>query len=306
MTIKQLAKYIIYYSPECIKRRIQSYSHKRLMAEGMERMKRCRISTEDIEHVLSQIDFSHDVMLHSSTINLGKIQGGVKGLTNALLNHIDTSRHTLVVSALPYFGSFADYLATDPVFDVRTAPIAMGAVNERIASMSGALRSIHPTHSVVAIGPDAELYTSSHHLDDTPFGIHSPYRKLIERRAHILSFGATINNMTFIHAVEDLLGEKYPVKVYGKRYLAKCIDYSGNELTVSTPVHDKLTAVRRDLSFLLPDGIVNGYIKKWDLGEGYVLDIDAYALAKRYIELLRQGKSIYGRCKKLDAPEINI
>ena len=179
----------------------------------------------------------------------------------------------------------------------------MGAINERIAQMPEALRSGHPTHSVVAIGPDARFYTSSHHLDPTPFGHNSPYYKLLQRDAHILLFGATMNNITFIHAIEDALGDLYPVKrIYSThRYSIDCITQDGEHVKVSTPVHNPLTSIRRDCNFLFDDGLKHGYVKCWKLGEGYVCDVDAGALARRYVDLLKSGRSIYGKCRKLDS-----
>lgn len=306
MKVKTLIKYLIYFSPTPIKSLLHKKIEKKRVQLGMARYKRCKVSKEEVEDVLSKIDFNHDIMLHTSVFNIGHIAGGPKWLTNAILEHCDLENHTLIVSALPYFGSFADYLHDGMTFDVNTAPIAMGVVNERIAAMEGACRSAHPTHSVVAIGKDKKEYTAKHHLDDTPFGINSPYCKLLERKARILLFGATLHNLTFIHAVEDLLAENYPVKnIYSKhKYNIHCITDSGEKADVITPAHNPFKSIsRNDGSMFETDGLSKGYIKKWPLGEGYVYEIDALAMANRYCEMLKEGRSMYGRCSKMN-PDI--
>lgn len=299
--IKRLAKYAIYFSPAPLRRYLHRKADAKRIEEALARARRCKVSRDEVAAALDNIDFGHDIMLHTSLMNIGKVAGGPKTVLTEIMERFDSDSHTLVASALPYLGSFSEYLATDPVFDVRSAPIAMGAVNERLAAMPGIYRSLHPTHSVVALGRDAAALTEDHELDRTPFGIHSPYRKLIDRGAHALLFGATVNNMTFIHAVEDALGDSLPQKVYGKRFEARCIDADGQALTVSTPVHAPLFSIRRDLSFFEPDGLELGYIRRFPLGEGFVYDVDMKALARRYVELLHEGRSIYGRCRRMDA-----
>lgn len=299
-TIKHMAKALIYYAPKPLKVRLKKKVEAKRLKDGMERYKKFKVSKEEIENVMEQIDFDHDIMLHTSTLNIGHIAGGVKFVTDAILSHIDLSRHTLVVSALPFFGSFSEYLDTNPVFDVRTAPIAMGAINERIAALPEAIRSVHPTHSVVAVGKDADTYISGHHLGNTPFGPYSPYHKLIKNRAKIILFGATMDNITLIHAVEDAIGEMHPVKdIYTPEvYALKCIDNKGDEIMVTTRCHNpRRAAFRRDI--MLNDGLRKGYIKQWKVGDGYIREIDAYEYAANYIEKMKGGQNLYGRCKKL-------
>lgn len=298
--LKTIVKYIKYYSPGPVKTYIQKKADKKLVEDGLKRYKEFKVSKEELREALSRIDFDRDIMLHTSLMNIGHVSGGAKEVINQIFERLDCDRHTLLVSALPYRGAFADYLTDDNVFDVRTAPIAMGVINQKIASRPDASRSIHPTHSVVAVGKDAEQYTGSHHLDPTPFGPNSPYFKVIKNRGSILLFGAEMNNITLIHAVEDFLGEEHPVKdIYRpRRYEVKCITTDNSPITVSTPVHNPRRFItRRDV--MLEDGLKKGYVKQWKLGGGYIRQVDAYEYAKAYIEKLKQGKSQYGRCKKL-------
>jgi aminoglycoside 3-N-acetyltransferase len=269
---------------------------------------------KDVTHsILDSMELGDsDVLLHTSIINIGDVKGGAKFIANEIMNKVDVSKNTLLVSALPFRGAFKEYLSTNPIFDVRTAPVAMGAVNEYIADLPNAKRSIHPTHSVVAVGPKADYYTSEHQLDDTPFGIHSPYYKLLKNRGKILLFGATLNNMTFLHVIEDIIVDLFPIKIYDKKiYNCKCIDDKGNEVIVKTLCHNALAGMRRDLTFTHDDLINKGIMRSYEIGESEVCLLNSFDFSKYYIEMLSNGLSIYGKYKlnerlKLILSEINL
>lgn len=281
-------------------------AEKKMLEAGLARYKKFKIKKDEVLEILNRIDFNHDIMLHTSMLNLGYISGGTKFLTEELVGRVKESGHTLLVSALPYFGSFADYLHEGMTFDTRTAPVAMGEINARIAKMPEAFRSCHPTHSVVAVGKDADYYTSTHHLDSTPFGKESPYYKIIKNRGKILLFGATMNNITMVHAIEDALGIQHPVKdIYSKKvYEINCITQAGESVTVTTPCHNPWRSIfRRDI--MLEDGLSKGYITRYKLGDGYVIIIDAYLYAHNYLQKMKQGQDQHGRCRPLPK-DINI
>lgn len=288
----------MYYSPVCLRRYLHQIVEKREIRDGVARAKRTKVSKEELEEKIEALHLNGDVMLHSSIMNIGKLQGGSKFVVEKILEKVDVSKHTLIVSALPFRGIFKEYLETKPVFDVRYAPIAMGAINEYIALLPGCKRSLHPTHSVVAIGRFAEEYTATHQLDETPFGVHSPYSKLIKYRAKVILLGATLNNLTMIHAIEDLLGELYPFKIYEKKlYNVDCINQEGKHITVHTTCHNPLIGIYRDLSFMHNDLIRNGIMEAVPLGEAELCVLDAYRFCIYYLDLMASGYSIYGRFK---------
>lgn len=301
-TIKACAKLALFYSPAFIKNKIQARMQQMELQRAMDIAHRSYVNKEDFIAALQNFDFDSDIMLHSSMVNIGRIQGGAKFIASSLLEKIDLNQHTLLISALPYRGSFAVWLKDDYVFDVRTAPIAMGVINERLAANPDAVRSIHPTHSVVAIGKDSHFYTGEHHLDTTPFGVHSPYYKLLQRRAKILLLGATQNNVTFIHAIEDMLGDAHPVTVYSKKkYDIKCIDNCGNSLVVQTTVHSPWAGAFRDCSIMTK--LLKDYdaIQASSIGESSIMMFDCYNYTMAYLDYLASGFSIYGKHRVSDA-----
>ena len=300
-SVLRIAKLALYYSPKPIRSYISEKAQQREVAHALEVARRTKVTKDDVAQLLEQISVDTDVMLHTSMMNVGKIQGGVNFIAKTILDKVDISRHTLIVSALPYRGRFLDYLREGHVFDVRTAPVAMGAVNEKFVDMEGTVRSIHPTHSVVALGPRAMDYAGEHHLDETPFGLHSPYYKLLKNNAVIMLFGATLNNLTFIHAIEDMVGDEHPVRVYSKhRFVVDCIDWDGNPLKVMTTCHAPFKGIMRDVERVRETMLSSGAMTTVPLGEGEFIMINCRKFTIEYLKMLASGRSIYGRHKVTD------
>lgn len=301
-------KFLLVYSPECVKVIIRKFAKYAEIRKAKQRQRRTKVSKKYVHDIIGKLCLDCDVMLHTSIINIGEIEGGAKFLAEEILDRINIAKHTLLVPALPFRGSFADYLKKgDVVFDVRTAPIAMGSLSKYIASLPQAKRSIHPTHSVVAIGKDAEYYTNEHHLDNTPFGIHSPYYKLIRNRGKVILWGATLNNLTCICAVEDMLGNCYKDYVYSpQKYKVKCIDKDGNFFYVQTCCHDPKKAIKRNLLFI-HDALVNeGIMEVYPIGEAEIAVIDIKEFAVYYLQLLAKGYSNRGKIRVTEELQYKI
>ena len=121
------------------------------------------------------------------------------------------------------------------VFDVRTTPSNVGAIPEYFrTSFEGAIRSLCPTHSCAAYGRDAEYITCDQHLDTTPCGEHSPFRKLRNLNGKVLFLGCGCNCNTSMHAVEELVEPDY---LYGDSYEYTLIDIDGKEHKMNCAAH---------------------------------------------------------------------
>ena len=294
--IKLAVKLVLFYSPSFIRNYLLRIKDKKELERALARKRRTKVTKDEFQQLIDSLDLDCDLILHSSMMNIGSIEGGAKFVVNTILNHYDLNKHTLLISALPYRGSFYEYLKSSPVFDVRNAPIAMGAINERFAMLQGAYRSIHPTHSVVAVGSQAKEYVATHHEDNTPFGEHSPYLKLFLNKGKILLMGATLDNVTAIHALEDLLGDDYPVDIYAKDiFEVACIDDNGEQLTVSTKCHHPIKCITRNVSSIRKDLEVSGAMEVYRLGESELILIDSVKFAQCYLDMLASGRSIYGK-----------
>ena len=141
-----------------------------------------------------------------------------------------------------------EYLRQGNVFDVRRTPSYTGMLTEFARRQANAVRSLHPTKSVCAIGPAAGEITATHHLSPYPYDTCSPYYKLIEGGGKIVGLGATTNYISFGYCVDDAWKEKFPVRVYhAEIFSAPCINYEGERVTVRTYAHDMSRVVHPDM-----------------------------------------------------------
>jgi hypothetical protein len=208
---------------------------------------------------LTEEDF-RKILANDLNLNEGDlvyVHSGMDGLNLAfpfyrilfLIGEVIGSSGTVLFPTYPnHRMSSYDYLRQGKVFDVRRTPSYTGILTEFARRQSGAVRSLHPTKSVCAIGPAAADITATHHLSPYPYDTGSPYYKLIAGRGKIVGLGATTNYISFGYCVDDSLKEKFPVRVYHDEIFdAPCVDYKGERVTVRTYAHDMSRVVHPDM-----------------------------------------------------------
>lgn len=170
------------------------------------------------------------VLVHSSLKSLGPVDGGAETVIQSLLEVLGENGTLL----FPAF-SFNSVGANNPVFDVKNTPSCVGALSEYFRTRPGTIRSIHPTHSMSGIGKKARLILSENHLDTTPCGEYSPFRKLRTEGDWILFIGCTIAPNTTMHAVEELAMPPY---LLGDAVDYRIIHEDGTESIMSVRCHN--------------------------------------------------------------------
>jgi aminoglycoside 3-N-acetyltransferase len=137
-----------------------------------------------------------------------------------------------------------EYLRQGKVFDIRKTPSYTGILSEFARRRRGAIRSLHPTKSVCAIGPKASELTSTHQLSPYPYDTCSPYYKLIGFDAKIVGLGVWTEYLSFGYCLDDALKERFPVRVYHDEIFdARCINYHGEVEIVRTYAHNMNTVI---------------------------------------------------------------
>ena len=293
---------IYVYTPDWIKIKLQEKrgSLNKQIEYYRKIAKENKITKESICEILDCFVFSSDILLHTSEMNIGKFLIRKEELADVLINKVNLSKNTLVIASLSFSESMYDYVVKNKkrVYDVKSSPNMMGILNEIIAKQPGSIRSLHPTHSAVALGPNALFYVKDHEMDETPFGKNSPWWKIIKSNGNILLFGAP-KNITSIHAVEDAIGDVYPWKIYlRKKYIFDVIDADGTHHSVRTTCHNPATSIRRTH---LPDFIQelknNGLWESHPIGASEIVLLNARGMAMAYLNWVEQGYSIYGKHK---------
>lgn len=231
------------------------------------------------------------VLVHSSLSRLGFVEGGVDAVVKALREAVGANG-TL---GAPTFWTVDPNAAEEgTLFDAVRGKSQLGLISERIRQQSGAIRSLHPTHSATFVGPQARALAAEHHKDETPAGPRSPYRKMVEvEGAKILLLGVSLEYLTSFHTIEDEV-ERFPFEIYESGHkLFRVLTPEGEELTVSVRVHKEETARLRQCVKMEPHLLAAGALVKGQMGSSEAIVLDAKRLHETLHRLCRQGITIY-------------
>lgn len=254
------------------------------------------VALADIEKGLRKIGIGEGdiIFVHSSADKLNAVEGGPMKILNLLVSIIG-KEGTLVMPTFPFDGMAADYLDKNRKFDVRRTASKVGLISELFRRTPGVFRSIHPTHPVCAMGRHAEYFTSEHHLDTRPFGERSPFRKMEEKKAKILMIGVDSTYLTHAHVVEDILGDKYPYKIYKDDLKEiEITDKDGNVSLMHTFVHNPDVTRFKRITEFEKEWIKLGVLQKENVDHISLRVIDAVQLSDTMVKWALKGKTIYG------------
>jgi len=136
------------------------------------------------------------VIIHSSCRSLGPVEGGADAVLDALLATIGPPGNLM----LPTFNY--SYPLPEPYYDPAATPCRTGIIPELGRQRPNAVRSLHPSHSVAVIGPDAEALTRDH-LACRALGVGSPADRLAQMGGKVLLIGVTHRADSMIHVAEE-------------------------------------------------------------------------------------------------------
>lgn len=136
------------------------------------------------------------VVVHSSCRSLGPVEGGADTVLDALIETIGPGGNLM----LPTFNYTRPL--PEPCYDPDTTPARTGIIPQLGRRRSGAVRSLHPTHSVAVIGPQAEALTRDH-LAVRTLGKGSPLDRLAAAGGKVLLIGVGYTSNSLIHVAEE-------------------------------------------------------------------------------------------------------
>jgi aminoglycoside 3-N-acetyltransferase len=237
------------------------------------------ITQKQIEEVLMNVGLKSGnvVMLHSSLSKIGFVQNGAETLINAFLQVIGEGG-TLTMPAFPAIGFNYDYLKSNPLFNINSTPSKTGIVTEVFRKMKGVKRSLHPTDSVCALGPQSDFITNTHFNQLTPYNANSPFYKLCELNAKIVLLGVDFNSLTNLHTLEDAVDDfKFPV-YHPHIFECEMINEKNEQLIMKTKCHDPKWSKQRKCNDLIPLFKNAWFLKETMLGEANFYVIEAKAM----------------------------
>ena len=143
------------------------------------------------------------VMVHSSLSSMGHVEGGAPTVLQAFLDVLGAAG-TLMVPTFTHSGC--------QYYDPLLTPSLNGAITEAARSLPGAIRSLHPTHAVTVVGPDAEDLVEDD-LDRGALGRDSALDRLIKKGGHVFLLGVDHRANSSIHIGEDYAGDDRQVSI---------------------------------------------------------------------------------------------
>jgi aminoglycoside 3-N-acetyltransferase len=248
------------------------------------------------------------VFLHSSLKSIGYVEGGAPTVIDAIIEVLGPSG-TLIVPAYSLKKSmYKTCLDKKYMFDPRTSTTQLGIIPATFLSYPDICRSIHPTHSVSAIGENAGYITESHHLAASTFGHDSPWDRLMKLNGKILATGLKMGRNTFSHVLEDNMLDEFPLPVRMKQtFYLKCKDWDGTIIEVPVVPHDpKYKKIRMDQKsredlrkYFWEEFIRSGIIRVGRVGQAISWIASANEYYDHLVRLMGEGITIYSSNEEL-------
>jgi aminoglycoside 3-N-acetyltransferase len=234
------------------------------------------------------------LMVHSSFDTLSGFKGSPSDFIETILEVIGSTGNLLMVS-LPYRSSTYEYLRKSKIFDVRKTASQMGLISETFRRRKGVLRSLHPTHPVLAAGAKAEWIVSGHERCVCPCGAGTPFDKLAALNGKVVFFNASFYTFTFFHYLEEMIVKdrlSFPLFL-DEPFMVPMIDHQGLPTTVKTYVYSLEANRRRHPEVLRAEFEKGNLLKRVRVGNSRILMVETQRAIACVEEMTRQGTYFY-------------
>lgn len=239
------------------------------------------VTKSDIKILLKSLGIKHNdtVMVHSSMRSTGGVEGGCDALIDAFTEYL-------------YDGLFLVPSHTwdrvnpqNPLFDVKNTIPCTGALTVVASKRPDGIRSLHPTHSIVAFGKRAEEFASGEENSHSPCPSGGCWARLYDEKAKIILLGVTHTRNTFIHAVDEMIN--YPGRLSEMPFEITIIDHNGNELKTmfrhhKAPISEYYQNFKKPLEML-------GAVSYAVLGDATVYCCDAVRVADILMHIIKNA-----------------
>ena len=218
-----------------------------------------------------------DLLVHSSLRRVGPVEDGADGIIDAMKELIGPDA-TLMMSTVS-----GNVNREQPVFHVLLTPSTVGTLGNVFRKRPGAVRSLHPVHSIVAMGPKAEFYTEGHLQSRTPWSPDSPYGRIMRNGAFLLFLGCDFAANTCCHAIE--IEARVPGLHTEETTTLYVIDADETMHTIEHHWHAPKRPRYTDLEQIVEkaSGLAYGFV-----GEGVSRLVDAGKLRESLLPLFRE------------------
>lgn len=247
--------------------------------------------------ISGKLDGKFDIlMIHSSLNDMIPMYIGNPGKLLSML--VTYCRRNNITLAMPTFFDGSNLQAKKYYengknkFDIRKTFSGTGILSEMFRKTKDVKRSIHPTHSVCALGPLADELTRNHHLSITTCGDGTPFGEMIKYRTMILGIGAKADALTQVHSTEDIMRDKFPVPLFTDTLPITCLDELGNAIIYNLRIKNPEYAIDERVFYRILKRV---RIIEWTYKGIPFFLTEANVVTETFIEAARNGLTIYRR-----------
>lgn len=200
---------------------------------------------------------------------------------------------TVLMPSMPFTGSALDYIQSGKITDIRRTPSRMGLLTELFRRQKDVVRSLHPTHPVLAKGRMAKALIAGHERAATPCGAGSPFGKLLEADGKIVLLGAPIETMTFFHYLEEAHEDKLPKSPFTSDVIDVPVREGDRTTIVTMRLYDRTQSRKRRVSRMLPGLERRGALQTARIGALRIAVIAARDADAVFREMAERGEALY-------------
>ncbi len=229
------------------------------------------------------IDRRGTLLVHSSMKSIGEVEGGADTVLDALSEYMKEGLLVLPAHTWSYIK------AHNPKFYVEDSPSCVGILPELFRKRPGVVRSLHPTHSVAALGKDAVEFTTGDEKFDTPCARGSSWGKLLDRKAQIMLIGVDFRRNTFIHGIEEWVD--IPGRISDEHEQLYTVLKDGTEISVPSRRHIGHTSEK----YFKVEEICekNNAMHKGNFGDAVVCVCDTVKMTELLVKMLKIEPALF-------------
>lgn len=225
--------------------------------------------------------------IHSSMKSIGEVEGRADTVLDAFIEYMKEGLLTFPTH------SWSDKNLIDGIYNPKTEPSNVGILTNFFMKRQGTIRSMHPTHSVTALGKRAEEYTSRDNgIVTTPCPPKGCISGLYEEDGQILFLGVPLTRNTFIHSIEEKLD--IPDRINPKSRKIKLVYPDGKTKEIDS--HGHLSShgdISQNYDKLLEPMLNMGMAKKVKIGDATSYVVEVRPMADWVTKLLKEEPDLF-------------
>lgn len=226
------------------------------------------------------------LLIHSSMKAVGEVEGCADTVLDAFI-------HCMKDGLLLFpTHSWSDKNLIDGIYDPKTEPSCVGILPNLFMKRTEAIRSMHPTHSVTAIGKNAQGYVQRDNNVNTPCPKNGCFAGLYDENAQLLFLGCTLKTNTFIHSIEEQLN--IPDRISPTSRKIKLLYPNGSTREINFYGHHSSHGdVSRHYDKLLTPMIQMGIAKQLKIGDAVSYLLEVRPMTDWVLGLLKENPSLF-------------